>query len=169
MLGASNFPLAFSVPGGDTASALAAGCPVVVKAHASHPATSALCFELLERAAREPGAPADTIALVHGLQAGADLAAHPAIQAVGFTGSLEGGRALLEVIAGRPQPIPFYGEMSSINPVVVTEAAAADRADEIGVGLVASLGSSRSFHCVCESRRIISGVKARSGRSPVFG
>jgi NADP-dependent aldehyde dehydrogenase len=138
VFGASNFPLAFSVPGGDTASALAAGCPVVVKAHASHPATSLLCFEVLEHAAREAGAPPGTIALVHGLQAGADLVAHPAIQAVGFTGSLDGGRALLEVIAARPQPIPFYGEMSSINPVVVTEAAAADRVDEIGVGLVAS-------------------------------
>jgi NADP-dependent aldehyde dehydrogenase len=138
VFGASNFPLAFSVPGGDTASALAAGCPVVVKAHASHPATSRLCFELLERAARETGAPHGTVALVHGLQAGADLVAHPAIQAVGFTGSLDGGKALLEVIAARPDPIPFYGEMSSINPVVVTEAAAADHGDEIGTGLVAS-------------------------------
>jgi aldehyde dehydrogenase family protein len=114
VFGASNFPLAFSVPGGDTASALAAGCPVVVKAHASHPATSRLCFGLLERIAREAGAPPGTVALVHGLQAGADLVAHPAIQAVGFTGSLEGGTALQEVIAARPQPIPFYGEMSSI-------------------------------------------------------
>jgi NADP-dependent aldehyde dehydrogenase len=138
VFGASNFPLAFSVPGGDTASALAAGCPVVVKAHASHPATSRLCFGLLERIAREAGAPPGTVALVHGLQAGADLVAHPAIQAVGFTGSLEGGTALQEVIAARPQPIPFYGEMSSINPVVVTDAAAADRGDEIGAGLVAS-------------------------------
>jgi NADP-dependent aldehyde dehydrogenase len=138
VFGASNFPLAFSVPGGDTASALAAGCPVVVKAHASHPATSRLCFGLLERIAREAGAPPGTVALVHGLQAGADLVAHPAIQAVGFTGSLEGGTALQEVISARPQPIPFYGEMSSINPVVVTDAAAADRGDEIGAGLVAS-------------------------------
>jgi NADP-dependent aldehyde dehydrogenase len=138
VFGASNFPLAFSVPGGDTASALAAGCPVVVKAHASHPATSRLCFELLESAARETGAPPGTVTLVHGLQAGADLVAHPAIQAVGFTGSLDGGKALLEVIAARPQPIPFYGEMSSTNPVVVTEAAAADHGDEIATGLVAS-------------------------------
>jgi NADP-dependent aldehyde dehydrogenase len=78
------------------------------------------------------------VTLVHGLQAGADLVAHPAIQAVGFTGSLDGGTALLETIAARPQPIPFYGEMSSINPVVVTEAAAADHGEEIGTGLVAS-------------------------------
>jgi NADP-dependent aldehyde dehydrogenase len=133
VFGASNFPLAFSVPGGDTASALAAGCPVVVKAHASHPATSQLCFELLERAA-----PEGVVSLVHGLQAGADLVAHPAIQAVGFTGSLHGGKALLEIITARPQPIPFYGEMSSINPVVVTEAAAADRGAEIAAGLVGS-------------------------------
>jgi NADP-dependent aldehyde dehydrogenase len=133
VFGASNFPLAFSVPGGDTASALAAGCPVVIKAHASHPATSQLCFELLERAA-----PEGVVSLVHGLQAGADLVAHPAIQAVGFTGSLGGGKALLEIITGRPQPIPFYGEMSSINPVVVTEAAAADRGAQIAAGLVGS-------------------------------
>jgi NADP-dependent aldehyde dehydrogenase len=131
--GASNFPIAFSVPGGDTASALAAGCPVVIKAHASYPATSQLCFELLERAA-----PESVVSLVHGLQAGADPVAHPAIQAVGFTGSLDGGKALLEIITARPQPIPFYGEMSSINPVVVTEAAAADCGAQIAAGLVGS-------------------------------
>jgi NADP-dependent aldehyde dehydrogenase len=139
VFGASNFPLAFSVPGGDTASALAAGCPVVVKAHASHPATSELCFEVLERAARDTAAPSQAVTLVHGLQAGADLVAHPAVQAVGFTGSLGGGTALMKIIAERPQPIPFYGEMSSLNPVVVTEAAAAARGDEIGAGLIDSV------------------------------
>src|SRR5581483_9299295 len=88
VFGASNFPLAFSVPGGDTASALAAGCPVVVKAHPSHPATSQLCHDLLAGA----GGPDGTIGIVHGQQAGADLVAHPAIRAVGFTGSGRGGR-----------------------------------------------------------------------------
>src|SRR3954464_8846999 len=93
VFGASNFPLAFSVPGGDTASALAAGCPVIIKAHSSHPATSRLCFDVLSQAAREAGAADGTLGIVYGQQAGADLVAHPAIRAVGFTGSLGGGRA----------------------------------------------------------------------------
>lgn len=138
VFGASNFPLAFSVPGGDTVSALAAGSPVVIKAHSSHPATSQLCFDLLANAARESNAPEGTVSLVFGQAAGGRLVAHPAIKAVGFTGSLSGGQALMDIIAGRPDPIPFYGELSSLNPVVVTEAAAVERADEIGAGLVAS-------------------------------
>jgi NADP-dependent aldehyde dehydrogenase len=138
VFGASNFPLAFSVPGGDTASALAAGCPVVVKAHGSHPATSQLCFEVLDTAVRRIGAPAGTLGIVHGVQAGADLVAHPAIRAAGFTGSTAGARALMAVIDRRPDPIPFFGELSSLNPVVVTAAAAADRAAGIGAGLADS-------------------------------
>jgi NADP-dependent aldehyde dehydrogenase len=138
VFGASNFPLAFSVPGGDTASALAAGCPVVVKAHGSHPATSQLCFNVLAAAAQAVGAPAGTLGIVHGLQAGADLVAHPAIRAAGFTGSTAGARALLAIIEQRPDPIPFFGELSSLNPVVVTPAAAAERADRIGADLAAS-------------------------------
>ncbi|MCV2487792.1 aldehyde dehydrogenase (NADP(+)) [Geodermatophilus sp. YIM 151500] len=138
VFGASNFPLAFSVPGGDTASALAAGCPVVVKAHGSHPATSQLVFEVLEQAARKAGAPEGTLGLVHGVQGGADLMAHPAIRAVGFTGSVGGGRALLQIIESRPDPIPFFGELSSLNPVVVTPQAAAERAADIATGLVGS-------------------------------
>lgn len=138
VFGASNFPLAFSVPGGDTASALAAGCPVVVKAHPSHPATAQLCFEVLAAAAREAGAPEGTLGLVHGQQAGAELVAHQAIRVVGFTGSTAGARALLAIIEQRPEPIPFYGEMSSLNPVVVTPAAAEERAALIGAELVAS-------------------------------
>ncbi|GAA3388889.1 aldehyde dehydrogenase (NADP(+)) [Cryptosporangium minutisporangium] len=138
VFGASNFPLAFSVPGGDTASALAAGCPVVVKAHESHPATAQLCFDLIDAAARQAGAPAGTIGIVHGRQAGADLVAHPAIRAAGFTGSTAGAQALLAIINRRPDPIPFYGELSSLNPLIVTPAAAADRAASIGSELVAS-------------------------------
>jgi NADP-dependent aldehyde dehydrogenase len=138
VFGASNFPLAFSVPGGDTASALAAGCPVVVKAHGSHPATAQLCFDVMDAAARRSGAPEGTLTLVHGVPAGADLVAHPAIRAVGFTGSLGGGRALLEIIERRPEPIPFYGELSSLNPVIVTPDAAAGRAADIGAGLAGS-------------------------------
>lgn len=139
VFGAGNFPLAFSVPGGDTASALAAGCPVVVKAHPSHPATSVLCFEILQDAAGSVGAPEGTLGLVHGQAAGTRLVAHPAIRAVGFTGSLAGGRALMRVVNERPDPIPFYGELSSLNPLVVTAAAVAERAAEIASGLVSSV------------------------------
>jgi len=138
VFGASNFPLAFSVPGGDTASALAAGCPVVVKAHGSHPATSQLTFEILEQAARKAGAPEGTLGIVHGLQAGATLVSHPAIRAVGFTGSVSGGQALMRLIEQRPDPVPFFGELSSLNPVVVTPAAAEERGAQIGRELVGS-------------------------------
>jgi NADP-dependent aldehyde dehydrogenase len=138
VFGASNFPLAFSVPGGDTASALAAGSPVVVKAHGSHPATSQLVFDVMVEAARAAGAPEGTLGIVHGVQAGADLVAHPAIRAVGFTGSVNGGKALLAIIEQRPDPIPFFGELSSLNPVVVTPRAAAERGAQIGGELVGS-------------------------------
>jgi NADP-dependent aldehyde dehydrogenase len=138
VFGASNFPLAFSVPGGDTASALAAGCPVVLKAHPSHPATSELCFELLADAVRETRAPEGTLGIVHGGRAGTDLVGHPAIRAVAFTGSYRGGRALLEAANQRPDPIPFYAEMGSLNPLVITPAAAGERAAEIAEGYVGS-------------------------------
>ena len=140
---ASNFPLAFSVPGGDTASALGSGCPVVVKAHPGHPATSELCHAALRRGAVAAGLPADVVQLVHGVDAGRQLVVHPQITAVGFTGSVSGGRALFDLACGRPDPIPFYGELGSINPLVVTPAAAHARAASIGSGLAASftLGS----------------------------
>ncbi|MBU3869814.1 aldehyde dehydrogenase (NADP(+)) [Streptomyces sp. 4503] len=136
---ASNFPLAFSVPGGDTASALAAGCPVVVKAHPDHPATSEVAAAALRRAAERVGVPADVIAVVHGFEAGIELVRHPLIAAAGFTGSVRGGRALHDAAASRPVPIPFHGELGSLNPVVVTEAAAAERGDQIGAGLAGSM------------------------------
>ncbi|MEV6105527.1 aldehyde dehydrogenase (NADP(+)) [Streptomyces sp. NPDC051940] len=136
---ASNFPLAFSVPGGDTASALAAGCPVVVKAHPDHPATSELCAALLRRAAAETGLPEEVVAVVHGFDAGVELVRHPLVAAAGFTGSIRGGRALFDAAAARPKPIPFHGELGSLNPVLVTEAAAAERAEAIGAGLAGSL------------------------------
>ena len=135
---ASNFPFAFSVPGGDTASALAAGCPVVVKAHPDHPQTSELAAATIREAAVKVGLPADVLTLIHGYQAGIDLVRHPLISAVGFTGSIPGGRALFDLAAARPAPIPFYGELGSLNPVLVTERAAAARPDEIAAGLVAS-------------------------------
>jgi NADP-dependent aldehyde dehydrogenase len=138
VFGASNFPLAFSVPGGDTASALAAGCAVVVKAHESHPETSRLCGDLIRGAAVAAGAPEGTLAVVYGREAGGYLVQHPGISAVGFTGSVRGGQALMRLIDQRPAPIPFYGELGSINPLIVTEAAAAERAEAIGNGLAGS-------------------------------
>ncbi|MFF3015048.1 aldehyde dehydrogenase (NADP(+)) [Streptomyces sp. NPDC057939] len=145
---ASNFPLAFSVPGGDTASALAAGCPVVVKAHPDHPATSELCVSLLRRAAVSAGLPADVIGLIHGFDAGPELIRHPLVGAAGFTGSVRGGRALFDAAAARPVPIPFHGELGSLNPVVVTPAAAAERAEEIGAGLAGAVTLGVGQFCV---------------------
>jgi len=144
---ASNFPFAFSVPGGDTASALAAGCPVVVKAHPDHPQTSELVAETLRAAAGKAGLPADVLTLIHGYQAGIDLVRHPLISAVGFTGSIPGGRALFDLAAARPSPIPFYGELGSLNPVLITERAAEARPDEIAAGLVASYTLGQGQFC----------------------
>ncbi|MFJ9943971.1 aldehyde dehydrogenase (NADP(+)) [Streptomyces erythrochromogenes] len=145
---ASNFPLAFSVPGGDTASALAAGCPVVVKAHPDHPATSELCASLLRRAAVANGLPPEVVGVVHGFDAGLELIRHPLVSAAGFTGSIRGGRALFDAAAARPVPIPFHGELGSLNPVVVTPAAAAERAEEIGAGLAGSVTLGVGQFCV---------------------
>ena len=119
VFGASNFPLAFSVAGGDTASALAAGCPVVVKAHPAHPGTSQLVGDAIQRAVSVCGLPAGTFALVHGrtTAVGMAIVEHPAIKAVGFTGSFRGGKALFDAAARRPEPIPVYAEMGSTNPV----------------------------------------------------
>jgi NADP-dependent aldehyde dehydrogenase len=116
---ASNFPFAFSVAGGDTVSALAAGCPVVVKAHEGHPRTSDLTAAVVRLALPDP----DLLGLVHGFEAGAPLVRHPLVTAVGFTGSQAGGRAVQALINDRPDPIPFYGELGSVNPVVVLPSA----------------------------------------------
>ncbi|WP_432105117.1 aldehyde dehydrogenase (NADP(+)) [Streptomyces sp. bgisy091] len=144
---ASNFPLAFSVPGGDTASALAAGCPVVVKAHPDHPATSEICASILRRAAASNGLPEDVLTVVHGFDAGVELVKHPLVSAAGFTGSVRGGRALFDAAAARPTPIPFHGELGSLNPVVVTEAAAAERGEQIGAGLGGSMTMGTGQFC----------------------
>ncbi|WP_189306645.1 aldehyde dehydrogenase (NADP(+)) [Streptomyces cinerochromogenes] len=145
---ASNFPFAFSVAGGDTASALAAGCPVVVKAHPDHPALSELVAKVLRRAAAEHGLPEGVVGLVHGFEAGVELIKHPLVTAAGFTGSVRGGRALFDAAAARPVPIPFHGELGSLNPVLVTEAAAAERAEEIGGGLAGSMTLGVGQFCV---------------------
>ncbi|CUW27628.1 MULTISPECIES: aldehyde dehydrogenase (NADP(+)) [Streptomyces] len=145
---ASNFPFAFSVAGGDTASALAAGCPVVVKSHPDHPALSELVAKVLRRAAAEHGIPEGVVGLVHGFEAGVELIKHPLVAAAGFTGSVRGGRALFDAAAARPVPIPFHGELGSLNPVLVTEAAAAERAEEIGGGLAGSMTLGMGQFCV---------------------
>lgn len=138
---ASNFPLAFSVAGGDTASSFAAGCPVVLKAHSAHPGTSELVARAVSAAVRQCELPAGVFSLLTGTgsRIGQALVGHPAIQAVGFTGSRGGGTALMAVAAARRQPIPVYAEMSSINPLVLMPHALAHRAEEIGKGFAASL------------------------------
>ncbi|MGK3954463.1 aldehyde dehydrogenase (NADP(+)) [Microbacterium sp. I2] len=135
---ASNFPFAFSVAGGDTASALAAGNPVIVKAHSGHPRLSERTATIVAEALVAAGAPEGSLALVEGREAGNALVQHPVIQAAGFTGSLGGGRALFDLASGRPDPIPFYGELGSVNPVVITPAAVAARGEALAQGLVGS-------------------------------
>ncbi|MES3020274.1 MAG: aldehyde dehydrogenase (NADP(+)) [Pseudomonadota bacterium] len=138
---ASNFPLAFSAAGGDTASAFAAGCPVILKAHSAHPGTSALVGAAIARAAAACELPAGVFSLLFGggSDIGTALVAHPAIKAVGFTGSRQGGQALMAVAAARKEPIPVYAEMSSVNPVFMLPHALSARADALAEGFAASL------------------------------
>ena len=141
VFGASNFPLAFSVAGGDTASALAASNTVVVKAHPAHPGTSELVARAVADAARETGMPAGVFALVQGQSPEVSLAVveHPQTKAVGFTGSLRVGRALFDAAARRPEPIPVYAEMGSVNPVFVLPGALSERGAEFAEGLKQSV------------------------------
>ena len=140
VFGSSNFPLAFSVAGGDTASALAAGCPVVVKAHRAHPGTSELVASAVARAVAAGGLPAGVFSLVHGGGAtiGIAMVKHPATAAVGFTGSHVAGRALFDAAASRPHPIPVFAEMSSVNPVFLLPGAMRERGAAIAQGLLGS-------------------------------
>ncbi|HEX5050660.1 MAG TPA: aldehyde dehydrogenase (NADP(+)) [Planctomycetota bacterium] len=140
VFGASNFPLAYSVAGGDTASALAAGCPVVVKAHPAHPGTSELVGRVITEVVARQKLPPGTFSLVHGRTpaTGARLVQHPAIAAVGFTGSHQGGRALFDLAAARPRPIPVFAEMGSMNPVFILPRALAARGAQIAEQLAAS-------------------------------
>ncbi len=140
VFGSSNFPLAFSVAGGDTASALAAGCPVVVKAHPAHPGTSELVGEAIKRAVAACGLPAGIFSLLHGASpaVGVALVQHPAATAVGFTGSHRAGRALFDAAAARSHPIPVFAEMSSLNPVFLLPGAVRQRAAALAQGLLGS-------------------------------
>ncbi len=147
VFGSSNFPFAFSVPGGDTASALAAGNPVIAKAHSAHLLTSRASYRALRRGAEKVGAPAGTIGIVYGQQPGARLVARAEIAAVGFTGSLGAASRLMEIIAERDTPIPFYGELQSVNPLLITAAALEARSAEIASGLAVSVTGSAGQLC----------------------
>lgn len=149
IFGASNFPLAFSVAGGDTASALAAGCPVVVKGHPAHPGTGEMVGRAVQAAIALCGMPAGVFALLPGTthELGAALVAHPCIEAVGFTGSRQGGLALVAVAAARLRPIPVFAEMSSVNPVILLPAALRNSAAKLGTGFVASLTQGAGQFC----------------------
>ncbi|MFW6693267.1 aldehyde dehydrogenase family protein [Streptomyces sp. MAR4 CNX-425] len=144
---ASNFPFAFGVPGGDTAAALAAGCPVVVKAHEGHPRLSDALGRVTAEALAGAGAPAGVFAVVHGREEGVAALKDPRVRAAAFTGSQAGGRALFDIAAARPEPIPFYGELGSINPVYALPAAVAARGAELAAGYAASFSGSAGQLC----------------------
>lgn len=149
VFGASNFPLAFSVAGGDTASALAAGNPVIVKAHAAHPGTSELVGRAIQQSVRECGLPEGVFSLLfgRGSQIGVALMKHPLVKAGGFTGSRTAGRILMDIAASRPEPIPFYAEMSSTNPVFILPEAMRASGPNIAMGLHASFTMGAGQFC----------------------
>ncbi|MCR8724188.1 aldehyde dehydrogenase (NADP(+)) [Frigidibacter sp. ROC022] len=149
VFGASNFPLAFSTAGGDTAAALAAGCPVVVKGHSAHPGTGEIVAEAILAAQKSCGVHPGTFSLIQGgrRDVGTGLVQHPLIKAVGFTGSLAGGRALFDLCAQRPEPIPFFGELGSVNPMFLLPAAVAARGAAIGEGWAGSLTMGAGQFC----------------------
>lgn len=149
VFGASNFPLAFSAAGGDTASALAAGCSVVVKAHPSHPGTSEMTIAAVQRAAKATGMPDGIVSMLQGVSPDVSVALvkHPLIKAVGFTGSLRAGRALFDVAAARPEPIPVYAEMGSINPIFILPQAMKERGAQIAEGLKNSVTAGVGQFC----------------------
>lgn len=149
VFGASNFPLAFSTAGGDTASALAAGCPVVVKGHSAHPGTGEIVAQAIDAATRACDMPPGTFSLIQGgkRDVGEALVQHPFIKAVGFTGSLAGGRALFNLCAARPEPIPFFGELGSVNPMFLLPAALSNRGEAIAKGWAGSLTQGAGQFC----------------------
>ena len=148
---ASNFPLAFSVAGGDTASALAAGCPVIVRAHAAHAGTAEIVASAIQAAVGECDMPEGTFSMIYDadIDLGTALVKNPGIKAVGFTGSRAGGRALMDAAAARPEPIPVFAEMSSVNPIFILPGAMAERGETIAQGLVGSVTLGAGQFCTC--------------------
>lgn len=144
---ASNFPFAFSVLGGDSAAILAAGCPLIVKAHSGHPELSDATAAVAVEALRAAGMPEGVFQLIHGREAGVAVLKDPRIKAGSFTGSIGVGRLLTDIAASRPAPIPFYGELGSVNPVFVTADAIAERGDEIASGFLTSVSGSAGQLC----------------------
>lgn len=149
VFGASNFPLAFSTAGGDTAAALAAGCPVVVKGHSAHPGTGEIIAEAIHAAIAKCGIHPGVFSLIQGgnREVGQTLVQHPLIKAVGFTGSLGGGRALFDLCAQRPEPIPFFGELGSVNPMFILSEATKTRGADIGTAWAGSLTMGAGQFC----------------------
>lgn len=162
VFGASNFPLAFSTAGGDTASALAAGCPVIVKGHGAHAGTAELVGQAIAAAIKACDMPAATFQLLQGAGrvVGSALVQHPDIKAVGFTGSTAGGRALYDLCHARPSPIPFYGELGSVNPMFCLPSALAERASQIGAGWAGSLALGAGQFCT--NPGIVVGIKSEN-------
>jgi NADP-dependent aldehyde dehydrogenase len=166
IFGASNFPLAFSVAGGDTASALAAGCPVIVKAHPLHPGTSELVGKAILKAARKTNMPEGVFSLLHGIsnEAGMAIVNHPEIKAVGFTGSFKGGKALFDAAGKRPMPIPVFAEMGSVNPVFILPGALKEKNEILAKGLIGSVALGVGQFCT--SPGVV--VTKKSGDSEKF-
>ncbi len=164
VFGASNFPLAFSVPGGDTASAFAAKNPVVVKGHPAHPGTSELVAGAIMRAVQKTGLPAGTFSLLNAVDPEVSLAIvrHPATKAVAFTGSERGGRAIFDAASQRPDPIPAYAEMGSVNPVFVLPGALKERGESIALGLTKAINLGTGQFCTCPG--LVIGVEDDSFR-----
>ncbi|MCB2109885.1 MAG: aldehyde dehydrogenase (NADP(+)) [Defluviimonas sp.] len=179
VFGASNFPLAFSTAGGDTAAALAAGCPVVVKGHSAHPGTGEIVAEAILSAIGTLGLPRGTFSFIQGgrRDVGQALVQHQLIRAVGFTGSLAGGRALFDLCCARPDPIPFYGELGSVNPMFLLPGALASRAGSIAAGWAGSLTLGAGQFCTNPGIAVvIAGLEAdafvaaaRAALEPVAG
>ncbi len=162
VFGASNFPLAFSVAGGDTASALAAGCPVIVKGHPAHPGTSELAAMAIVNAVKKSGIPEGVFSMLQstGHSIGKSLASHPLIKALAFTGTLSGGRVLFDIASSRPEPIPVYAEMGSINPIFLLPSAVAENREALAEGLAASMTMGVGQFCTAPGLIILMGSTA---------
>jgi NADP-dependent aldehyde dehydrogenase len=158
VFGASNFPFAFGVAGGDTAAALAAGCAVVIKVNPGHPRVSRMVGEIMITAAQKVGAPAGLISLVEDFDAGMALVEHPLTAAIAFTGSTHGGRALFDAANRREIPIPFYGELGGLNPVFVTRSVASDKAKETAEGFLGSITMGAGQFCTKPGFLIVDGA-----------